>query len=104
MSKVITIGATPGTTFQNASSDAVQSIPNSKKKLGNKEAVRATIQVEDNTIRYAFGVDPTQGDLGLTADAGDTIVLDSFEQIFAFRYISDAATTPANLQHQIEYE
>lgn len=96
-----------GVSFQKASSDVVQSFTEDEKHRNDlspsEHAVYATIQVEDNPIRFAFGVDPVPGGLGKTRSAGQTLILETAKEIDDFRFINETATANANLQVNMEY-
>ena len=89
---------------QLTSSDAAQAIPEASLVNGaGYQASSALITVENASIRYAFGVAPTQAGLGHLVEAGQSITIDNPDDVASFQFISAAAGTPAVLQATLKF-
>ena len=105
---IVTKGV-PGPTIRIAVTDVVAAFPADLYTDGRtptKGLIGAFITAEDQTIRYAFAVNPTQGanQVGHTITAGSSIVLDGAAVIRQFRFINDAQQTAGVLQITPFYE
>ena len=61
------------------------------------------LDVEDNPVRYAFGVDPVQGGLGHLLEAGTPLRIPSVTFLRQLRLINDTAGAAAVLQLTLEF-
>ena len=100
---VVIIGGRPGITYEDDSTDTAQLLASAKYTNETvsdniKHANSCSITVETASIRYAFGVAPTQAGLGHLATSGTVIKLNSYKAIRDFQYISAAGATPGTLQ------
>lgn len=102
---VFDMGGEPATKTQLASSNTAATISSAyyTHSDGNRLAVGMTITVETNSIRFAYGTNPTQAGLGTLVTAGSIITLNSIAKIKAFRYISAVLDTHATLQFHPEF-
>lgn len=108
MSRRILTTQAPGTTEQVDSTDAAQQLPaDSRTHPSTGAAAQAVfITLEGNSIRYAFGVDPTQDSgtaLGHVLAAGDAIRLAHEQAISDFKFISQASGAHGTLQITAEF-
>lgn len=104
MSISVTIhGGRPGITYQVSTTNSAAALAAAKLKVSNIYAESGVISVEDAAIRYAFGVDPTQGGLGHKAFPGDIIKLNSKKALDDFKHISDASGVHADLQVTLSF-
>ena len=99
----VAIEGIPGVTVRVAASDVVQTIPVAVYSRDDHPAIFLDITVEDQSIRYAFRVDPENDngdstDLGHILYAGGSIQLQNSQQIRHFRYINHTQQTTAVLQ------
>ena len=105
ISNVFIMGGQPQITYQVNSTNTAQIIAVAKQYVlgsnkNEKPCHGASITVETNDIRYAFGVAPTQsGGLGLghLAGDGDVIKLNSYKAVRDFQFISNVAGAHAML-------
>ncbi len=99
----------PGPTIRVVVTDEVAIFPTALYTDGRtpvKGLIGAFITAEDNTIRYAFAVNPTQGanQVGHSLIAGDSLSMDGSALIQNFRFINDVQQSAGVLQITPVYE
>ena len=104
-SEVYVVEGVAGNTYRETSGDAAKGIAESvliATDIDGNDAPceQLEIQIEDNPIWYAFGVNPTNtGDkLGFVKDDGSTIIIKGHDKIKKFKFISGVAGNAAVLQ------
>ena len=106
MSRVLTL-AMSGESYgpvEVISTNANKALPANIVTQASRNALRATIFVVDNDIRYAFGgVIPVPGGLGFLLGANETLTIGHPASVNSFRYVSGTANVHANLQITGEY-
>lgn len=90
----------PGDTTRVAVTDVSQQFAAAIFTLNNSPAVSILISCEDQNVRYAFGVDPTQGanQIGHMFYAGAVLELVGGRAIREFRFINDVNGVDGVLQ------
>lgn len=95
----------PGVTFSQASTNTSQGLPDAVLELSGTPIRGVIIYVDNNPIRYTFGVAPTLSPaLGLVAEQGGKIILRSFSECVDFRFISRNSGAAALLQIAPTYD
>lgn len=111
MSLLVTVvGGKPSITYTTNSTDtaALLSTSATLESVGDhpKQANSAVITIEDENIRYAFGVTPVKngaGELGHPAGDGDVIKLNSYKALKDFKFVSAVAGSHAKLMVTIGF-
>ena len=100
MKYITQIRGIPGTTVRVAVSDVAQYIAAAVFTLNNSPAISVLITCEEENVRYAYGVDPTQGvnQVGHLFYVGAAVELTGGRSIREFRFINDVAMTDGFLQ------
>ena len=100
MKSIHKVDGVPGTTIRIVGTDLVQQIPVANLTRNNSPAIAILVYCEDNSIRYAFRVDPTQGaaQVGHVLDDGDYRQFDGAQLAREFRFINDVNATVGVLQ------
>jgi len=106
MKYITTVEGIPGTTVRVPVTDLVQQFDATVYILNNHPAISMLIQCEDESIRYAYGVDPDQGanPVGHILYAGQTLPLINGRMIREFRFINEANGVDGILQVTPGYE
>ena len=96
----------PGETVRLVGTDAVQQIAAANYTLRGIPASACFISCEDNNVRYAFMVNPTQGanPVGHLIVPGEERALNNGRLIIEFRFINAVALTVGVLQVTPYYE
>jgi hypothetical protein len=100
------VTGTPSATFRLASTNDVQRLTAAKLvTAGGKRSKRAVVAVETNSVRVAWGTDPTQGagSVGVTLNNGDVLTLESPAAVEGMRFLSAVAGTHGVLQVSVEF-
>jgi len=100
MKSVYKVDGVPGTTIRIAGTDIVQQIPVADLTRNNSPAIAIIVSCEDNDIRYAFRVDPTQGaaQIGHVISDEATRQFDGAQLAREFSFINDVNATVGVLQ------
>lgn len=100
------VAGTPSTTFRMASTNAAQRLTAANLvTAAGKRCKRAVVAVETNSVRVAWGTDPTQGagSVGVTLNNGDVLTLESPAAVEGLRFISAVSGTHGVLQVSVEF-
>lgn len=107
---VAVVGGRPSITYTMNSTDAAQIIAVAKQTQGSGDKLQtcksAMITVEDNEIRYTFGVTPVKdgaSELGHPGGDGSLIKLNSLKSVRDFQFISAIAGSHAKLMITIGF-
>lgn len=111
LQNVAVVGGRPSITYEMNSTDAAQIIAVAKQTQDTGADMEQTcksamITVEDNEIRYAFGVAPVKdgaGELGHPGGDGSIIKLNSHKSVRDFQFISAVAGDHAKLMITIGF-
>ena len=106
MKYITVLQGIPGNTVRVPGTDAVQRFAVADYTLNNVPAIALHISFEDNNIRYAFGVNPTQGanPIGHLVVVGEERDLHNGRLVREFRFINAVALTVGVLQITPFYE
>lgn len=96
----------PGTTTRIAVTDAAQQFADAVRVQNGTPAGLVIVTVEEENMRYAYGVDPTQGanPVGHIHYPGDEIELKGGQVIRNFRFINEVNMTDSFLMVTAYFE